>query len=67
MLSLFNDETHWRNRAEEARRLVEHLTNSEARRVMLGVAEGYDRLAQGGGGQNCRRYSKSRRTRKLTC
>ena len=49
MLSLFNDETHWRNRAEEARRLVEHLTNSEARRVMLGVAEGYDRLAQDGG------------------
>jgi hypothetical protein len=48
MLSLLNDVTHWRNRAEEARGLAAHLTNSEARRVMLSVAEGYDRLAQDG-------------------
>jgi hypothetical protein len=48
MLSLLNDVTHWRHRAEEARVLAEHLTTPEARLVMLGVAEGYDRLAQDG-------------------
>jgi|GraSoi_2013_60cm_1033757.scaffolds.fasta_scaffold81193_1 hypothetical protein len=48
MLSLLNDVTHWRNRAEEVRGVAEHLPNAEARRVMLGIAEGYDRLAQGG-------------------
>jgi hypothetical protein len=48
MLSLLNDVTHWRNRAEEVRGVAEHLPNPEARRIMLGIAEGYDRLAQGG-------------------
>jgi hypothetical protein len=48
MLSLLNDVTHWRNRAEEARGLAAHLTTPEARGVMLGIAEGYDRLARGG-------------------
>jgi hypothetical protein len=48
MLSLLSNVTHWRNRAEEARSLAEHLTTGDARRVMLGIAEDYDRLAQGG-------------------
>jgi hypothetical protein len=48
MLSLLNDVTHWRNRAQEVRAVAEHLPNQEARRVMFGIAEGYDQLAQGG-------------------
>jgi hypothetical protein len=48
MLSLLNDVTHWRNRAEEVRGVAEHLPNQEARRVMFGIADGYDRLAEGG-------------------
>lgn len=48
MLSLLNDVMHWRSRAEEVRGVAKHLPNQEARRVMLGIAEGYDRLAQGG-------------------
>jgi hypothetical protein len=48
MLSLLNDVTHWRNRAEEARGLAEHLTTRDARRAMLGIAEDCDRLAQRG-------------------
>jgi hypothetical protein len=48
MLSLLNDVTHWRSRAEEVRGMAEHLPNQEARRVMFGIAEAYDRLARGG-------------------
>jgi hypothetical protein len=39
--------TYWRNRAEEARGVAEQLTDSDARRIMLGIAEGYDKLADG--------------------
>jgi hypothetical protein len=46
MLALLNDVNHWRNHAEEARALADVLTDPEARRVMLGIAEGYDKLVQ---------------------
>jgi hypothetical protein len=60
MPSLLNDVTHWWNRAEEARGLTEHLTMGDARRLMLGLAQDYDRLAQRG--QNRRLYPEWSRT-----
>jgi hypothetical protein len=43
---LIDDVTHWRKRADETRALASHLTVPETRRVMLGLADSYDRLAQ---------------------
>ena len=37
---------YWLARAEEARLLVKTLTDPEARRLMLSIAEGYERLAE---------------------
>ena len=45
-MALMNDPAHWRERAEEARRIAEDLSDREAQRMMLGVADSYDRLAQ---------------------
>jgi hypothetical protein len=44
---LLHGVTYWRNRAEEARAVAEQLTTPAARRVMLDIAEGYDKLAEG--------------------
>jgi len=44
--SIIDDAKHWRERAEEVRAVAEALTDTEAQRKMLGIAEGYDRLAQ---------------------
>ncbi len=41
--------TYWRSRAEEARALAVDLTAPEAKRIMLDLAEGYDKLADGVG------------------
>lgn len=41
--ALMNDPEHWRDRAEEARRIAEEMADPEA--MMLGIADGYDRLA----------------------
>jgi hypothetical protein len=46
MATLLNDVTHWHNRAEEARIVAEGLTDSVAKRMMLGVAESYDKLVR---------------------
>jgi hypothetical protein len=46
MSDLLKDPSHWRERAEEARRLANQLTDPEARKTMLGIAEGYDRLVK---------------------
>jgi hypothetical protein len=35
---------HWRKRAEEARVHAEQLANPEARRMMLKIAEDYEKL-----------------------
>ena len=66
MLSLLDDVTHWRNRAEEARALAEHLTSLEARRVMLGIAQDYDRLAQDGEARFAASTRRVEKSAKLT-
>jgi hypothetical protein len=38
--------TYWRSRAEEARGVADQLIAPEGKRVMLGIAEGYDKLAE---------------------
>ena len=45
MAALWNDPDHWRSRAEEARATADQMHDLESRRVMLGIAEGYDELA----------------------
>ena len=41
-----NDPQHWRDRAKEARALAETIADLEAKRMMLGIADDYKRLAQ---------------------
>jgi hypothetical protein len=40
------DEQYWRERAEEAYAQADRMTHREARRMMLEIAAGYQRLAQ---------------------
>ena len=42
----FNDPTHWRERAEEARAHAQQMTDPEAKRMMLTIAEDYEKLAR---------------------
>ena len=37
---------HWLARADEARELAQHLSDAAARETMLGIADGYERLAR---------------------
>jgi hypothetical protein len=41
-----NDPQHWLDRAKEARALAEAIVDLEAKRMMLGIADNYERLAQ---------------------
>lgn len=41
-----SDARHWRDRAEEARRLAEQMANASARDAVLQVADSYERLAK---------------------
>ena len=41
-----NDPQHWLDRAKEARALAETIADLEAKRMMLGIADDYERLAQ---------------------
>jgi hypothetical protein len=41
----YNDPPYWQQRADEARQLAEDLRDEEARKQMINVAEGYERLA----------------------
>jgi hypothetical protein len=43
--ALFNNVKHWLERADNARSHAEVLTGVEAKRTMLEIAEGYERLA----------------------
>jgi hypothetical protein len=49
---LLNDETHWRDRAEEARMLAEQMTDLTAKKLMMGVADSYDQLADRAAARN---------------
>ena len=44
-MSKVKDPQHWRRRAEEARTLADDLTDPEAKRKMLKIAEDYEKLA----------------------
>jgi hypothetical protein len=46
MAHLLKDPAHWRERAEEARRVAGTLADPKARQTMLEIAESYDRLAE---------------------
>jgi hypothetical protein len=46
MPGLLNNAKHWRERAEEARSVAEGLHDPVAKRMMLGIAETYEMLAQ---------------------
>ena len=41
-----NNPQHWLDRAKEARALAETIADLEAKRMMLGIADDYERLAQ---------------------
>jgi hypothetical protein len=42
---LLNDPAHWRRRAEEARRIADHLDDPVAKQKMLEVAQHYEQIA----------------------
>jgi len=46
MVSHFNDPEHWRQRAEELRAIADNLKEAEPKRIILSVANDYDKLAQ---------------------
>jgi hypothetical protein len=46
MTGLLKDPAHWRERADEARRVAETLADPKARKTMLEIAESYERLAE---------------------
>ena len=41
-----NDPKHWRDRAEQARILADELTDPDAKRRMLRIADDYEELAK---------------------
>jgi hypothetical protein len=41
-----DDPAHWRVRAEEARTLADEMSDEISRKMMLQIAEGYERLAK---------------------
>jgi hypothetical protein len=43
---LFHDSGHWRDRAEDARRVATEILDPVSRRKMLDIAEGYESLAR---------------------
>lgn len=45
MTLLWNDPEHGRSRAEEARATAGQMHDLESKRVMLGIADGYDKRA----------------------
>jgi hypothetical protein len=45
MPSLLNNSGHWKQRAQEARRLADSVSDPEARTTLLKIADEYERLA----------------------
>jgi hypothetical protein len=46
MSDLLNNPESWRQRAAEARAIASGMTDPNAKRTMLGVAQSYERLAE---------------------
>jgi hypothetical protein len=46
MSDLLNNPESWRQRAAEARAIAGGMTDPDAKRTMLGVAQSYERLAE---------------------
>jgi hypothetical protein len=46
MSAILNDPRHWLDRANEARRTADQLTDLEAKGTMLKIADDYARLAE---------------------
>jgi len=44
--SFINDPMHWRDRAEELRRLTEEMADEKTKQTMLRIAKDYDKLAE---------------------
>jgi hypothetical protein len=44
--SFINDPGHWRQRAEEARRIADQMNDSQSKDAMLRIAKDYERLAE---------------------
>ena len=40
-----NDSKYWRGRAAEARAMADNMHDAEAKRILLEIADGYDRIA----------------------
>jgi hypothetical protein len=45
MSDILKDAAHWKERADDARRLANEMTDEKARNNMLDIAESYERLA----------------------
>jgi hypothetical protein len=45
-MPLLNDVRHWQDRAEEIRAVAGQMNDADAKRTMLGIAEGYDHMAR---------------------
>ena len=41
-----DDPKHWRDRADEARYVAEHMTDAESREVIFEIAAAFERLAK---------------------
>lgn len=45
-MTIFQDPKHWRERAAEARRVAETMTNEVAKQGMLKIAADYEKLVE---------------------
>ena len=43
--SILDNPEHWQDRAEEARSIAEQMSDPDSKRMMLRIAEDYERLA----------------------